>query len=65
MVLDRNQYYKDLKYLNRPLNRLIVVDSKLPRLSRCYDNSIVLNEFEGSPDDHTLAELLPLLECTP
>lgn len=31
-------------------------------MEKCYDNSIVLNEFSGGKEDNSLMELLPLLE---
>jgi mitochondrial import inner membrane translocase subunit TIM50 len=64
MIKFRFRYLKDLRYINRPINRIVVVDSNQARLEKCYENSIVLSEFQGTKDDNTLLELLPLLERT-
>ena len=63
MVIEGNKYVKDLKYLNRPINRIIVIDDKHERLKKCPDNSIFIDNFHGQTEDNTLNELLPLLDC--
>lgn len=55
-------YEKDLKYLNRPLNRVIVIESKPENLKSYADNGIFISEFEGDTSDRTLFDLLPLLD---
>lgn len=63
MVMEGNKYVKDLKYLNRPIHRILVIDDKPDRLYKYPDNGIYIDHFEGDQDDKTLLELLPLLEC--
>lgn len=62
-VLENGEYIKDLRYLNRKLSDLIIVETKLDKVKHQPDNVIVLPRFDGNPDDVKLMDLLPLLEC--
>ncbi len=55
------RYEKDLKYLNRPLDKIIVIESSPDNLVEYSDNGIFINEFKGDANDTTLLDLLPLL----
>ena len=52
-----------MKYLNRPLNRIVVIDSKTDSLVKYADNGIFIDEFVGDVNDRTLTDLMPLLDC--
>ncbi len=56
------KYVKDLKYLNRDLKRVIVIEKNPETLKYQMDNGIFLSEFKGQKEDRTLYELLPFLE---
>ena len=53
---------KDLKYLNRDLKSVVIID-KNPKMVKLHsDNAILLSEFHGAESDRALIELLPFLE---
>jgi Dullard-like phosphatase family protein len=53
---------KDLKYLNRDLRNVIIID-KNPNMVRLQpDNAILVSEFKGNEEDKALVELIPFLE---
>ncbi|EGR26971.1 mitochondrial translocase complex component, putative [Ichthyophthirius multifiliis] len=63
MVYDKGSYKKDLRYLNRDLRNVIVIDNDPERLPEQFrDNAIFLSTFDGSTDDNELVQTLPLLE---
>ena len=61
-MIEGQQYIKDLKYLNRPIHRVIVIDNKPERIAKYYENSIILDTYSGQAEDNSLNELLPLLD---
>lgn len=61
MVYEGGRYIKDLKYLNRDLNKIIVIDHKPERLKHHTDNGIFLSEFDGDSSDQELLKLIPFL----
>jgi mitochondrial import inner membrane translocase subunit TIM50 len=64
MVWRNGGYVKDLKYLNRDLRKVIVIERLKDSVKSQPENAIILPEFDGSKDDHELAKLLTLLERT-
>ena len=61
-VLENGEYIKDLRYLNRKMKDIIMVETKLSKVKNQPENVIVLPRFDGDPDDGKLMDLLPLLE---
>jgi len=60
-------FVKDLSYLNRPLNKTIVIDTHAPHVKNQPENAIILSKWNGNPQDqHTkdLVGLIPFLEYT-
>ncbi|XP_064402873.1 mitochondrial import inner membrane translocase subunit TIM50-A-like isoform X2 [Halichondria panicea] len=55
-------HVKDLTNLNRPLNRVIIVDTNSKSVKFHKDNSIIMEKWTGDVDDKTLWELIPLLQ---
>lgn len=56
---------QDLSYLNRPLDKTIIIDTKAAHVKNQPENAIVLNKWSGDPKDpHTkdLVSLIPFLE---
>lgn len=62
MVWRSGNYIKDLKYLNRDLKKIVVVDRLKDNVKNQPDNVILLPEFDGSKEDQELSKLLVLLE---
>lgn len=59
------EYVKDLTYLNRPLNKTLIIDTHAPHVRNQPENAIVLPKWSGDPKDpHTkdLVALIPFLE---
>jgi len=61
-VLDNNVYVKDLKYLNRDLRRVVVVEIDKERMKYQPENAIYIPKFDGNSEDKTLFELIPFLQ---
>lgn len=53
---------KDLSYLNRPLDRVIILDTHQEHVAANLENAIVLKPWKGEPGDKGLIELIPFLE---
>ena len=51
MVWREGQYIKDLKYLNRDVKKIVVVDRNAKNLKNHPDNVLVLPEFDGDKQD--------------
>lgn len=62
-VLENGEYIKDMRYLNRNLKDVIVVEADPNKVKYQKENCIVLPLYTGDPDDSQLMDLLPLLEC--
>ncbi|KPV76931.1 uncharacterized protein RHOBADRAFT_42144 [Rhodotorula graminis WP1] len=61
-----NAHIKDLSYLNRPIERTVMLDVDPERTQLQPDNSIVLKRWEGTRGDATANELvamIPFLEA--
>lgn len=59
------KYIKDLSYLNRPLEKTIIIDTKAEHVRNQPDNAIVLPKWQGSAKDphaQDLVALIPFLE---
>ena len=62
---EKGEYVKDLSYLNRPLDKTIIIDTHAPHVRNQPENAIILPKWSGDPkDDHTkdLVALIPFLE---
>lgn len=53
---------KDLSYLNRPLDRVIILDTHPEHVATNLENAIVVKPWKGEPGDKGLIELIPFLE---
>ena len=63
MVFSHGHYIKDLKYLNRDLRNVIVVDVSKDVVAKHKENVITLSQFKGDNDsDRELFHLSMLLE---
>ncbi|KRX00168.1 HAD-like domain [Pseudocohnilembus persalinus] len=62
MVYDKGQHVKDLRYLNRDLSKVIVIDKNPEMLKYHTDNGIFLPKFEGDQNDKELLRLLPFIQ---
>ncbi|MCJ1309361.1 mitochondrial inner membrane protein required for protein import [Agyrium rufum] len=56
------EYVKDLTYLNRPLNKIITIDTKPSHTANQPENAIILPKWTGDPNDKSLVSLIPFLE---
>ncbi|GAB7356386.1 hypothetical protein MBLNU459_g7166t1 [Dothideomycetes sp. NU459] len=59
------EYIKDLSYLNRPMDKIIMVDTKAEHAKNQPENAIIIPKWKGDPkDSHTrdLVALIPFLE---
>lgn len=61
MVYD-GSYFKDLKYLNRDLKNVVVLDCTPDSLRQYAPNGIFIDKFIGDKDDKLLLETIPFLE---
>ncbi|KAF2168411.1 hypothetical protein M409DRAFT_21162 [Zasmidium cellare ATCC 36951] len=62
---ENGEYVKDLSYLNRPLEKTLIVDTHAPHVKNQPENAIILPKWSGDPKDpHTkdLVALIPFLE---
>ena len=46
MVLSYWKYVKDLQYLNRNLNEIIVVDKDIQTVRKNKENALIISEFK-------------------
>ncbi|KAI0302315.1 HAD-like domain-containing protein [Multifurca ochricompacta] len=53
---------KDLSYLNRPLDRVIILDTHPEHVVTNPENAIILKPWKGESGDKGLIELIPFLE---
>jgi TFIIF-interacting CTD phosphatases, including NLI-interacting factor len=54
---------QDLRYINRELRKVIVLESDPNRLKYHPENGIFIPPFTGDEEDKELYKLIPLLEC--
>lgn len=52
MVWRNGSYIKDLKYLNRDLRKIIVIDRLKENVKSQPENVIILPEYDGHKEDH-------------
>ena len=62
MVFYRGKFIKDMKYLNRKLQKIIVIDGNKERVTKNKQNLIVIDDFDGNEKDEELYKLMILLE---
>jgi mitochondrial import inner membrane translocase subunit TIM50 len=62
MVWKNGEFIKDLRYLNRDLRKVVVVDRKIENVKNHPENTIILSEFQGDESDNELTKLAVLLE---
>ncbi|XP_022649742.1 CTD small phosphatase-like protein 1 [Varroa jacobsoni] len=55
-------YVKDLEFLGRPLNRILIVDNHPASYMAQRDNGVPIYSYFGQPDDTGLKHLLTFLE---
>lgn len=55
-------HIKDVSRMNRPLERVIVIDHDEKCVCLQPDNAIIVPEWKGDPSDTALLDLIPLLE---
>lgn len=60
---DKGTHIKDLTNINRPLNKVIIIDTDPKSVATHPDNSIILPKWTGDIYDKTLFELIPLLQA--
>jgi import inner membrane translocase subunit TIM50 len=53
---------QDLNYLNRPINKIILLDTKESHAKAQPENAIILPPWKGDPEDRELLALIPFLE---
>eukprot|EP00831_Metopus_contortus_P003901 TRINITY_DN11438_c0_g1_i5.p1 TRINITY_DN11438_c0_g1~~TRINITY_DN11438_c0_g1_i5.p1 ORF type:complete len:142 (-),score=26.64 TRINITY_DN11438_c0_g1_i5:82-507(-) len=64
-IRDRYEYkgiVKDLSYLNRDLNNVIMIDWDTKKIRRQPQNLVILKKFENDNSDRELFDVLPFLE---
>jgi len=62
---ENGEYVKDLSFLNRPLDKTIIIDTKSAHVKNQPENAIVLPKWTGDPKDphaKDLVALIPFLE---
>ncbi|PSK60399.1 hypothetical protein B9Z65_549 [Elsinoe australis] len=62
---ENGKYIKDLEYLNRPLDKTLIIDTNQDHVSNQPSNAIVLPKWNGNPKDphaKDLVALIPFLE---
>ncbi|MCJ1476246.1 mitochondrial inner membrane protein required for protein import [Lambiella insularis] len=56
------EYIKDLSYINRPLSKVILLDTVQSHAKLQPENAIILPKWDGNPNDKELVSLIPFLE---
>lgn len=62
---EKGEYVKDLSYLNRPLNKTLIIDTHAPHVKNQPENAIILPKWNGETSDphvKDLVALIPFLE---
>jgi import inner membrane translocase subunit TIM50 len=57
-----NAACQDLSYLNRPLRKVLIIDTDAHHVKHQPENAIILPKWNGDPNDQTLVQLIPFLE---
>ena len=53
---------QDLTHLNRPLSKVVIIDTDSKSVQLQPENSIILDKWKGDVSDKTLWDLVPLLQ---
>lgn len=53
---------QDLTHLNRPLSKVIIIDTEQQSVQLQPENSIILDKWKGDITDRTLWEIVPFLQ---
>ena len=62
VLIEGNDFIKDLNRLGRPLNKTIIIDNMKNNFSRQKDNGILIKPFLGEDkNDNALIDLIPIL----
>ena len=62
VLIEENDFIKDLNRLGRPLNKTIIIDNMKNNFSRQKDNGILIKPFLGEDkNDNALIVLIPIL----
>jgi import inner membrane translocase subunit TIM50 len=61
-LLKDGKYIKDLSYMNRDVNKIVVIDVDDAKVAYHKDNVILLPPWEGDKEDRALIDLVPFLE---
>ena len=62
---EKGEYVKDLSYINRPLDKTIIIDTHAPHVKNQPENAVILPKWSGeAKDPHAkdLVALIPFLE---
>ncbi|KAI0765697.1 NIF-domain-containing protein [Trametes elegans] len=59
---EKGQPVKDLKYLNRDLSKVILLDTHPEHVKPNPENAIILPKWTGDPKDRGLIQMIPFLE---
>jgi len=54
---------KDISYLNRDPERVIMIETDPVACSLQPENAIIVQKWKGDPQDKGLITLIPFLEC--
>ena len=54
--------YQDLSFLNRPLNKIIMLDTNPSHIKLQPENAIITNKWKGDTKDKELVSFIPFLE---
>lgn len=57
-----SSYQQDLSYLNRPLSKVILLDTKAVHAKNQPENAIIIPPWKGDPQDKELLSYIPFLE---
>ena len=57
-----NMYIKDFSYLGRPVKEVVYIDFTDETVPYHKDNTILLPEWTGDPNDRSLYDIIPFLD---
>jgi import inner membrane translocase subunit TIM50 len=59
---EHGRYVKDLRYINRNMKNVIVIDYDIDGIKNDKYNTIILPKFEGDANDRELITIIPFLK---
>ena len=59
---ENGRYVKDLRYINRNMKNVVVIDYDIENLKYDKYNTIILPKFEGDTADRDLIQIIPFLK---